>query len=180
MLVCLFGITVAKGPLGRHKVTGDQVGKVDRKGTQLIADLLVELFRGDVRGEGRQFLTLSARSLIPTIRPFVPTVASSGTIALAAEPTIAIAERASTAVVAVERGPLPTAGTVITVVGRPVTATIVAVERGPVTAAGAITVERGPITATVVAVERRPLPTAGTVITVERRPVTTAATVLTT
>ncbi|WP_179282501.1 hypothetical protein, partial [Streptosporangium subroseum] len=186
VLVRLFRIAVAKGPLGRHKVTGDQVGKVERKGTQLVTDLLVELLRGDVRGERRQLLTLSARGLITAAGPFVPAVAGARAIALTAESTVTSAERTPAAVITVERGPLATAGTIVTVERRPVTATIVAIERGPLPATGTvITIERRPVTtgAAVLATglitvtvtrPRRPLATAGTVITIERGPVSTA------
>ncbi|MEV6864258.1 hypothetical protein AB0M44_25025, partial [Streptosporangium subroseum] len=167
VLVRLFRIAVAKGPLGRHKVTGDQVGKVERKGTQLVADLLVELLRGDVRGERRQLLTLSARGLITAAGPFVPAVTGARAISLTAESTVAAAERTPAAVIPVERRPLATAGTIVTV------------ERGPITAT-IVTVERRPIPTTIVAIERGPLPATGTVITIERRPVTTGAAVLAT
>ncbi|MFI6513385.1 hypothetical protein ACIBCT_37765 [Streptosporangium sp. NPDC050855] len=128
-------------------MTRDQIGEIEREGAQLLADLLVELLRGDVRSELRQFLTL-AGSLLLAAEPVVAAIAGTGPL------TVAVTEGASAGpVVAVERPAL--AATVVTVVGGAVPATVVTVERRTTPTA-------------IVAVERRTTPTA--VVAVEGRP----------
>ncbi|WP_449063336.1 hypothetical protein, partial [Planomonospora algeriensis] len=132
VLVRLLGVLLSESPLRRHQVTGDQIGEIEGKGAQLLADLLVELFRGDVRSERRQFLTLSRRSLVVTATArFITAVATAGA-AFTAEPSVTVTVRsAARTVVPVERTTLPT-----TVVPIPVPATtrpVIPTERRTIT-----------------------------------------------
>ncbi|WP_189239223.1 hypothetical protein, partial [Planomonospora parontospora] len=90
-------------------MTGDQVGEVEGERTQFLANLLVELFGGDVRSEWRQFLTLSRRRLVVTATArFIAAVTAAGA-AFTAEPTVPVTVRpAAGTVVPVERTTLPT------------------------------------------------------------------------
>ncbi|WP_440065985.1 hypothetical protein [Streptosporangium sp. OZ121] len=153
VLVRPLRVVLAESPLGRHKVAGDQLREVEGKGTQFLADLLVELLRGDVRGELRQLLTLAAGSLVAAAGPVIPAVAGAGPLTVA---------------VTVPEG-TPPAGTVVTV-ERPALTTVIAVERRTVTTA-IVTVEAGTV-ATVA--------TTGTVITIERPALTIRARTITT
>ncbi|MEU3167319.1 hypothetical protein [Streptosporangium sp. NPDC006930] len=179
VLVGPLRVVLAKSPLGRHEMTGDQIREVERKRTQLFADLLVELLRGDVRRELGQLLTLAAGSLVAPPEPVVPAIASAGTLTVA----VAVPEGRTTArtVVPVER---PALTAVIAVERRTVTTAIVAVERGTIPAIPAartvITVERPALTirprtvaaTSLVAITVRTT-LATTIITAGRRPIIT-------
>ncbi|MBB2915165.1 hypothetical protein FHS43_006485, partial [Streptosporangium becharense] len=134
MLVRPFGVVLGQSPLGRHKVTGDQVSEVEREGTQFLPDLLVQFFRGDVRSECGEFLPLDARALLPTTVTVVAAIAGTGARSFPTGGTVTVPEGTTATVVPLEPGTVtPVAATraIIPVEG----GTVVTAERPALTAA---------------------------------------------
>ncbi|WP_378520774.1 hypothetical protein [Nonomuraea helvata] len=75
-------VVVLERPLGGDEVPAHQLGEVAGEGTQLFADLLVELLRGDVGRDIGQLLAL--RSVRLAIGPAVPGAGAGGARTLGA------------------------------------------------------------------------------------------------
>ncbi|MBG0832824.1 hypothetical protein HS041_34565, partial [Planomonospora sp. ID67723] len=117
-------------------MAGDQIGEVEREGTQFLANLLVELLGGDVRSERRQLLTLPGGSRLVVSGLLLLTAVTRAGTAFTAVPagTVVTVERTTLTTGTVLTSAVSTTRTVIASLV-PATRTVIAVERTTLTTA---------------------------------------------